>query len=91
MKYYYISKISYNTVAFLYFLPLTLMKNIYKSCWSSDHFKKLTIFDQKYKIPCLARPLPSSRGFYQVLLPMPATRDHWQTQLQPATQSPSTR
>ena len=48
---YYIFKIRFKALAFSYLLPLTSMKIIYISLWSSDHFRKLTIFDHKYKIP----------------------------------------
>ena len=51
---YYSWKIRFKALAFLYLLPLTLIKNIYISCQSSDHFRKLTIIDHKYKIPMLA-------------------------------------
>ncbi len=48
---YYICKIRFKALAFSYLLPLTSMKIIYISLWSSDHFRKLTDPDQKYKIP----------------------------------------
>ncbi len=48
---YYICKIHFKALAFLYLLLLTLIKFIYTSCWSSDCFRKLTIFDHKYEIP----------------------------------------
>ena len=51
MIYNYICKMCFKALAFLYMLPLTLIKIIYVSCWSSDHFRKLAIIDHKYKIP----------------------------------------
>ncbi len=43
--------IRFNALAFLFLLPLTSTKIIYISCFSTDHFRKLTIIDHKYKIP----------------------------------------
>ena len=60
----YSCKIHFKGLAFFYLLPLTSIKNIYISCQSSDHFRKLTIIDHKYKIP----PICSYAGLPVVCL-----------------------